>query len=95
MGYSVTAADGTIGEIEDFILDETKWEIDFLLVDPGKCLPGKKVLVSPKLVKEIDWENATVSMETSVEYIKNGPEYDPAQLINVVDAHHIQEHLEN
>lgn len=85
-GYKIEASDGEIGDVEDFILDETKWEIDFLLIDTGKWLPGKKVLISPKLINEIDWETSTASVETSVEFIKSSPEYDPTQLINVVDS---------
>jgi hypothetical protein len=92
-GYNIQATDGEIGDVEDFILDETKWEIDFLLVDTGKWLPGKKVLISPKLINEIDWGNSTVRVETSVEFIKSSPEYDPAQLISVVDHNSRYEHF--
>lgn len=92
-GYNIQATDGEIGAVEDFILDETKWEIDFLLVDTGKWLPGKKVLISPKLINEIDWGNSTVRVETSVEFIKSSPEYDPAQLISVVDHNSRYEHF--
>jgi len=93
-GYKIKATDGEIGEIEDFILDETKWEIDFLLVDTRKWLPGKKVLISPKLINEIDWENSIVSVETKVESIKGSPLYDPTHLINVVDRDSLREHYE-
>lgn len=56
-GYKTIAADGEIGEVEDFILNKNTWKIDFLLVDPGNQLPGKKVLVSPKLIDAIEWED--------------------------------------
>ncbi|MBL7857441.1 MAG: PRC-barrel domain-containing protein [Cyclobacteriaceae bacterium] len=92
-GYTIKAADGEIGEVEDFIIDETKWAIDLLLIDTGKWLPGKKVLISPKLIKEIDWETSTVMVETSVAFVKSSPEYDPAQLIQVVDPKDLHEHF--
>lgn len=91
-GYNIKATDGEIGDVEDFILDETKWEIDFLLVDTGKWLPGKKVLISPKLINEIDWETSTVSVQTTVEFIKTSPEHDPTQLIFVVHHDNLIEH---
>lgn len=90
--YNIKATDGEIGHVEDFILDETKWKIDFLIVDTRNWLPGKKVLISPKLINEIDWENATVSVDTSVAIIKDSPKYDPAQLIHVVDHDSLYEH---
>ncbi len=91
-GYNIKAADGEIGDVEDFILDETKWEIDFLLIDTGNWLPGKKVLLSPKLINEIDWEKSTVTVDTSVEFIKSSPEYDPSKMIHVVNHDSLHEH---
>jgi sporulation protein YlmC with PRC-barrel domain len=91
-GYNIKATDGAIGDVEDFILDDTKWKIDFLIVDTGNWLPGKKVLISPKLINEIDWEYSNVSVETSVVFIKSSPEYDPTQLINVIDHDNLHQH---
>lgn len=91
-GYKIKAIDGEIGDVEDFIVDESKWEIDSLLIDTGRWLPGKKVLISPKLINEIDWETSTASIETSVAFIKSSPAYDPAQLINVVDHANLNKH---
>ncbi|GCC50466.1 PRC-barrel domain protein [Chryseotalea sanaruensis] len=91
-GYKIKAVDSEIGDVEDFIIDESKWEIDFLLIDTGKWLPGKKVLISPKLIHEIDWETSTAYVETSVAFIKSSPAYDPAQLINVVDLDNLNKH---
>lgn len=91
-GYAIEAMDGEIGEIEDFIVNETNWEIDFLLIDTGKWLPDKKVLISPKLINKIDWETSTASVETTVTFIKDSPEYDPSHLINVVELDKLHEH---
>jgi sporulation protein YlmC with PRC-barrel domain len=91
-GYNIKATDGAIGDVEDFILDDTKWKIDFLIINTGNWLPGKKVLISQKLITEIDWEHANVSVETSVAFIKGSPEYDPTQLINVIDHNNLHQH---
>ncbi|MBK5279444.1 MAG: PRC-barrel domain-containing protein [Bacteroidia bacterium] len=91
-GYKIEATDGAIGDIEDFIIDETKWTIDFLLIDTGNWLPGKKVLISPKLISQIAWELDTVEVETSIAFIKSSPEYDPAQLLHVVTETTLHEH---
>lgn len=92
MDYNIKATDGEIGDVEDFILNQTKWEISFLIVNTGNWLPGKKVLISPKLINAIDWENANVSIDTSVAYIKSSPEYEPAQLINVIEHDKLNQH---
>lgn len=75
-GYTVHAIDGEIGDVEDFIVDDSTWSINFLIIDTGKWLPGKKVLLSPKWIKEISWVNSSINVRKLVEAIKNSPEYD-------------------
>ena len=81
-GYHIKATDGEIGDVEDFIVDDSTWKIDFLLVDTGNWFPGKKVLISPKWIKEVSWENSTVNVNASEEQVKNSPEYQPSQQLS-------------
>jgi len=73
IGYSLHATDGEIGEVEDFIIDDTTWRIRFLVVDTGNWFPGKKVLISPK------WETSLVEVDIPIDRVKNSPEYDPTK----------------
>ena len=82
IGYDIEAIDGDIGKVEDFIIDDTTWRIHFMLVDTGNWFPGKKVLISPKWVKEIKWANSSVKVNVPVEHIKKSPEYDPRQEVS-------------
>ena len=41
-GYNIKAADGKIGTVEDFLVDDSNWKIDFMVVDTGNWLPGKR-----------------------------------------------------
>jgi sporulation protein YlmC with PRC-barrel domain len=77
-GYTIHALDGTIGDVEDFIIDQNTWRIHFMVVDTGNWFPGKKVLISPKWIREIDWQSSSVYLDLYVEEIKNSPEYDPS-----------------
>lgn len=81
-GYNIKATDGNIGDVEDFIIDESTWKIDFMLVDTGNWFPGKKVLISPKWIKEVSWENSTVIVSATEEQVKNSPEYQPGQQLS-------------
>ncbi len=78
-GYNIRASDGNIGDVEDFIINDSNWNIEFMLVDTGNWFPGKKVLISPKWIKEISWEKSTVMVNASEEQVKNSPEYDAAK----------------
>lgn len=81
-GYDIRATDGQIGDIEDFIIDPGNWAIKFLLVDTGNWFPGKKVIISPQWIKEIKWEISEVTVNATVEQVKNSPEYQSNQYIN-------------
>ena len=81
-GYSIHALDGEIGDVSDFIFDDNIWKINFLVVDTGNWFPGKKVLLSPNLIKEIKWITSSVIVDTTVNSIKNSPEYDQDKPLN-------------
>ncbi len=81
-GYNIKASDGEIGDVEDFIIDDVTWEIDFLLVDTGNWFPGKKVVISPKWIKEVNWLDATVTVDATEEQVKNSPEYHPGERLS-------------
>jgi sporulation protein YlmC with PRC-barrel domain len=90
-GYNIMATDGIIGEVKDFIVNDANWRIKFLVVDTGHWLPGKKVIISPKLIDEIDWATSEVSVKTSINHVRNSPEYNPAQPVS--EDHEV--HLHN
>ena len=81
-GYRLHARDGEIGHIEDFVLDDQTWRIRYLEIDTGSWLPGKKVLLSPAWVREVDLLHHQILVNLPRELIRTAPEYDPAQLIS-------------
>jgi uncharacterized protein YrrD len=81
-GYHIKATDGEIGDVEDFIIDDSNWKIDFILVDTGNWFPGKKVLISPDLIEEIEWDASLVEVKATAEQVKNSPEYQPSKQLS-------------
>jgi uncharacterized protein YrrD len=79
IGYDIHATDGVIGEVEDFLVDDNTWKIDFMMIDTGHWFPGKKVLITPDKIKKIDWETGAVIIDTTIGQVKDSPEYDPKQ----------------
>jgi sporulation protein YlmC with PRC-barrel domain len=76
-GYDIHALDGDIGKVNDFVIDDITWKIQFLVVEAGNWLFGKKVLFSPDRIKEIDWKTGAVIIDTTIAQVKNSPEYNP------------------
>lgn len=79
-GYIIQATDGEIGQVDDFIVDDEPWVIRYMIIDTRKWLPGKKVLVAPTWISEVDWKNSIVYVNLSRAAIESGPEFDPDKL---------------
>jgi len=81
-GYSIQAADGEIGHVDDFIVDDEDWTIRYMVVDTRNWLPGKKVLVSPQWVEKVEWSGRKVYVNLPRKAIENSPEFDPSSPVN-------------
>jgi len=81
-GYHIQAADGEIGHVEDYIVDDETWTIRYMVVDTRNWLPGRNVLVAPDWIESIAWTESRVHVNLSTEEVKNSPEYDPAEPVN-------------
>ncbi len=81
-GYSIEVLDGNIGQVEDFVIDDTNWKLHYIIVDTGNWLPGKKVLISPEWIKQVSWADRTVALDLTQEGVKSSPEFDPSLPIN-------------
>jgi uncharacterized protein YrrD len=80
-GHHVQAADGEIGHVEDFIIDDGTWAIRYLVIDTRNWWPGKRVLVSPKWIERISWNESKVFVSLSRETIRQSPEYTEDSLL--------------
>ena len=78
MGYAIEASDGDIGHVEDFMLDDETWQIEFLVVDTRNWLPGRKVLVPINRLSRIRWADRSVRVDMTREAIESSPEFDPS-----------------
>ena len=81
-GYHINADDGEIGHVDDYIIDDEKWHLSYLVVDTHNWIPGKKVLILPRWIKFIDWSESKVIVNLSKESIKSSPEFDATQPIS-------------
>lgn len=94
-GYHVKAADGEIGHIEDFVIDDSEWKIGFLEVDTRDWLPGRHVLLAPSQVSTIEWSDRSVYVQPPKDVIQEAPEYDRSAGITTQLQHKTQQHYAN
>jgi hypothetical protein len=81
-GYHIHAIDGSIGHIEDFLVNDAGWAICYVVVDTKDWWPGTKVLISPRSVREIDWSGRSIHLDVDRQKVKSGPPYDPSVTVD-------------
>jgi len=74
-GYHIEAADGEIGHVDDFIIDDKDWAIRSIVIKTGGWLSGRKTLVSPQSIEGISWTESKMFVNLTREQIAGGPEY--------------------
>jgi hypothetical protein len=72
--YRIAAANGRIGNIGGFLMDEEAWVIRYQAATRN-WRPGKKALVSTARVMRVSWTNSKVDAGPSRKTIKSGPEF--------------------
>jgi hypothetical protein len=79
-GYGVEAADGGIGHVEDFVVDDGTWEIRYLVVETQTWIPGKEVLLPSRWVDRVSWEERRIGVPMDRETIRTAPEWDRREI---------------
>jgi uncharacterized protein YrrD len=72
-GYAIQAKDGELGKVKDLLFDDQKWVVRYLVADTGRWLPGRKVLISPISVLDIDWNSRRVVLSLTQEDLERSP----------------------
>jgi hypothetical protein len=81
-GYKLHAADGPIGRVEDYIVDDIKWSVRYLVASTGAWLANRKVLVSPHWIETVSWETSEVFVDLTRDAIKESPGFDPERPVS-------------
>lgn len=74
-GYSIHALDGDIGHLDDFLVDDETWKIEYAVVDTKNWGSGKHVLVPATEIKSFDWGERDVRIDRTRYSIKSAPSW--------------------
>jgi hypothetical protein len=78
IGFAVHGIDGDIGYLDDFVVDDDTWAIRYIVVDTQHWVTGKKVLVCPDWIREINLPERKIFVNFNREKIQSVPEFDPS-----------------
>ena len=75
LGYHIEARDGGIGHIDDFIIDDETWAIRQLVIDTSNWWFGRKVLISPRKIRRVEWAEAKVYVDLTRDEIRSRADF--------------------
>ncbi len=75
-GYHIHATDGAIGYVQDILIEDADWAIQYLIVDTRDWLPGRHVLISPHAVTGLDWPASVIALNVTREQVNASPPWD-------------------
>jgi uncharacterized protein YrrD len=79
-GYPVQTSEGAIGHVIDFIIDDKSWVICHLVVETGHWYSRKEIVISPKNIDRISYEESKVFVNVTKEAILEAPQYHVSPL---------------
>src|SRR5664279_4171184 len=90
-GYRISTSDGEIGKVSDFLLDDERWVIRYLVVQTGGSFfqPGRQVLISPIFFRQAEWATRQFHLALTSERVKKSPSID---MHKPVSRQHVQDY---
>ena len=74
--FTIFATDGAIGAVDDIFFDDERWAVRYVVVDTGKWLPGRRVLVTPLQITHVRWGEQEMRVSITRNQVANSPEVD-------------------
>jgi uncharacterized protein YrrD len=76
LGAPILAKDGEIGHLNDVLVDDQSWVIRYFVVETGKLLSRRRVLISSFSVSEPKWEKPFLPVNLMSEEVLQSPDAD-------------------
>ena len=92
MKYHIEATDGDIGHIQDLLVEEETWAIRYIIVNTSNWWLGHQVLIAPQWIQDVNWYDATISVNLTRQALKDAPPYDSAVSLDREQEALIHEH---
>jgi hypothetical protein len=75
-GYAIHASDGAIGTVTDLLFNDATWLVRWLVVDTGDWLPGRRVLLPPSALAQVNHIDHQFSVKLTKQQVKDCPDVE-------------------
>jgi sporulation protein YlmC with PRC-barrel domain len=73
-GHAIRASDGEIGSLHDLYFDDQSTAIRYLVVDTGRWLPGRRVLLAPAAIGGLDTTRREIVTGLTRRQVEDSPD---------------------
>ncbi len=81
-GLTIRATDGDIGKVDEFLFDDVSWTIRYMVVNTGGWLLKELVLLSPRSIKAVAWDERGVEVNLTRQQVENAPDISADQPVS-------------
>lgn len=81
-GLSLRATDGEIGHVDEFFFDDADWSIRYMVANTGGWLIPETVLISPRSIRSVNWEERQVAVNLTRQQVKDAPSTESNQPVS-------------
>jgi uncharacterized protein YrrD len=74
LGYPIQTSEGAIGHVIDFIMDDKSRAICHLVLETGHWYSGKEIVISPKHIDRISYQDSKVFVNVTKDAILEAPQ---------------------
>ncbi len=80
-GWTMEGTDGEIGKVDDFLFDDDRWAVRYLVVDASSWL-NRHALLSPLSFDRLNSEHKRIRINLTRDLVRNAPDTDLRQPIS-------------
>ena len=91
-GCTLAASDGEIGSVREFYFTDDEWKVRYLVVDTGSWLSGRRVLVVPEVLREVDPQSNVIVVDLTKEQVRRSPALETDKPVSRQHEEHVHQH---
>lgn len=92
IGFTLGAIDGEIGKVKDIYFDDKSWQLRYLVVETGNWLFGRKVLIAPVAIQDINIDSHMFLVNLTKDQVKHSPDIDTEKPFTAQDEASLNHH---
>ncbi len=92
-GLPIQATDGALGKVKDTYLDDEHWVLRYVIVDTGKWLESREVLIAAAQLRRGPADPAALGVAATMEQVRDSPPADAARPVSRQQEQRLHDHF--